>query len=182
MEFFVSTNASSVEDMCCETQLLNNSRSFLPVLLGLCLMTIMFCFMGFWDKKECLMSFDLSNEVFLPTLLPSDVKNTPDSFLYRYFDRHLMVLNGIYTTICHISILGEVGVWKSWIKLFKVEPLPFIDYLAGAGKRGDIFFRKRDSELAWFDLSAQKIEELGFKKGKIAIYEWSLLPMGGINN
>ncbi|KAH1212068.1 hypothetical protein GmHk_14G040353 [Glycine max] len=56
-----------------------------------------------------------------------------------------------------------------WGKL--VEPLPFIDYLAGAGKRGDIFFRKRDSELAWFDLSAQKIEELGFKKGKIAIYE-----------
>ncbi|KAG4953456.1 hypothetical protein JHK87_039050 [Glycine soja] len=53
----------------------------------------------------------------------------------------------------------------------EVEPLPFIDYLAGAGKRGDIFFRKRDSELAWFDLSAQKIEELGFKKGKIAIYE-----------
>ncbi|AES96360.1 hypothetical protein MTR_5g036250 [Medicago truncatula] len=63
----------------------------------------------------------------------------------------------------HISILGEVGFKESWTKLFIVGPLPGIEHPIGICKKGDIFFRKKDNELVWFDLSTQRIEELGVK-------------------
>jgi len=149
-----------------------------------------------WGKCETsdevyLVSFDLYTEVFVKTLIPSNM-NDIDS---RQVFRHLNVLNGsigfisnyVESATFHISILGEVGLKESWIKLFIVDPLTCVEHPIGVGKNGDIFFRKKDNELVCFNLITQKTEELGVKgetsqRCQIIVYEESLLPIERINN
>ncbi|GAU10948.1 hypothetical protein TSUD_112420 [Trifolium subterraneum] len=140
--------------------------------------------------EEFIVSFDLSDEVFFKT--PMD-ENSDFSFSTRY---HLVVLNGSialisshesdYTTL-QISILGELRVRESWIKLFVIGPIPSFDWRPiGVGKKGYIFFRKENDELAWVDLSTQIVEEIGVKglegNCNIGTYKESLLPIEGLNN
>lgn len=147
-----------------------------------------------WGESETrdevyLVSFDLSNEVFVKTLIPS----TMDDIDSRVVFRHLNVLNGSIGCILnyantgtfHILILGEIGVKESWTKLFIVGPLSCVDHPIGIGKKGDISFRKEDDELVSFNLSTQKIEELGVKGDslcQIIVYKESLQPIARINN
>jgi len=78
--------------------------------------------------RPCLVSFYLSNEVFLVTPIPSD---EDDCFDVRAKWINLAVLNGSIALISfhkkmttfHISILGELGIKESWTKLFIVGPL-----------------------------------------------------------
>ncbi|XP_045807594.1 uncharacterized protein LOC123901480 [Trifolium pratense] len=138
-----------------------------------------------WDNVEkdssdetYFVSFDVSNEVFFTTPMPSQVD---DTFDLRLVKRQLVILNGSIalisysgeTTFLHISILGEIGVKESWTKLFIVGPLPHVDYPIGAGKNGDIFFVKKDEELACFNLDTRTIKELGVKgdMSQIVIYK-----------
>ncbi|XP_058726193.1 F-box/kelch-repeat protein At3g06240-like [Vicia villosa] len=103
-----------------------------------------------WDKDEdCLVSFDLSNEVFFKTPLPLDVG---DTVYFESIDKRFVALNGSIafittytasygstTPTLHISILGEHGVKKSWIKLFIVESLPScFNRVIGAGNKDQI--------------------------------------------
>ncbi|KAG5043890.1 hypothetical protein AAZX31_03G175200 [Glycine max] len=146
-------------------------------------------------QEECLVSFDLSNQVFFTTPMPLDMDDmraflgsTNDDFDFS-LDRYLVVLNGsialisyyVETTIFHISILGEVGVKESWTKLFIVGPLPCVYCPIGVGKNGDIFFRRKDYELVWFNLSTNMIEELGIKgennSCQIGIYKENLISI-----
>ncbi|XP_058744979.1 F-box/kelch-repeat protein At3g06240-like [Vicia villosa] len=136
-----------------------------------------------------LASFDLSNEVFVKTSIPSNMDDTDTDIGIRC----LVVLNGAIgwitnyheATTFHISILGEVGVKESWTKLFVVGPLSCVEHLIGVGKKDDIFFKKNDNELVWFNLNTQRIEELGIKSDdgcKIVLYKESFLPFARINN
>jgi molecular chaperone HtpG len=144
-----------------------------------------------WWNREYLVSFDLSNETFVKTFIPSNID---------YFDsttaivnRSLFVLNGSIgliskyheTSTFHISILGEVGIKESWIKLSIVGPLSCVLYPIGIGKKGNIFFLKKDYKLVWFNLNTQKIEELDLKDCRccqIMIYKENFLPFERINN
>ncbi|XP_012570679.2 F-box only protein 8-like [Cicer arietinum] len=108
--------------------------------------------------------------------------------------RHLVVLNESIslisncpdTTTFHISTLGELGVVKSWITLFVVGPLPFIECPIGVGKKGNICFKTYDDKLVWVDLNTHIIDEIGVngKRGscRTGIYKKNLFPIGGINN
>jgi F-box interacting protein len=115
----------------------------------------------------CLVSFYLSNEVSFTTPIPSDVD---DCFDVGAEWINLVVLNGSIALISyheerttfHVSILGQLGFKESWIKLFMVGPLPCVERLIRVGTKGEIFFIKKDKEIAWFDLSKQMIEELGY--------------------
>ncbi|PNY06787.1 hypothetical protein L195_g003265, partial [Trifolium pratense] len=115
-----------------------------------------------------LVSFDLGNEVFLLTSIPSIMDNIID---FGLVNTHLLLLNEsialIYkdaeTTTFHISILGEIGVKESWAKLFIVGPFPCLGDPIGVGKNGDIFFAKEDEELARCDLTTNTVQELGIK-------------------
>lgn len=75
---------------------------------------------------------------------------------------------------------------ESWTKLFIFGPLPSIEHPIGEGSNGDLFFRRKNDELVWFNLNTQIIEELGVKGElhccQIVIYKESLLPLGGIND
>jgi molecular chaperone HtpG len=149
-----------------------------------------------WGEDEseigdevCLVSFDLNNETFVKTFIPSNMDYIDSAIVFR----HLNILNGSIgfissyaeTSTFHISILGEVGIKESWIKLFIVGPLSCVEHPIGIGKKGDIFFRKKDDELVWFNLNTQKIEELGLKgihSCQIMIYKESFLPFERIND
>ncbi|KAL2990925.1 hypothetical protein AAZX31_11G230600 [Glycine max] len=119
-----------------------------------------------------LVSFDLSNKVFFTTQMAIGIpSNMHDSFNSYSVLRNLLLLNGSIAVISnyedmttfYISILVELGVKESWITLFVVGPLPCVERPIGAGKMGNIFFRTKDGELAWFDLRTHMIEELGIK-------------------
>jgi molecular chaperone HtpG len=146
---------------------------------------------GYWKKhnipfQPSLVTFYLSNEVFCITPIPSDVD---DSFDVETNWRNLAVLNGTIalisyyekTTTFHISIMGEIGVKESWTNLFTIGPLPCVECPIGVGTKGEIFFIRNDEELAWFDLSTQMIEQLGYKaqsfRCRIINYKEIILPI-----
>lgn len=138
-----------------------------------------------------LVSFNLHNEVFLTTPLPQDMYDSLDS---EWVERHLVVLNMSIAIISnhakknsfHVSILGELGVKDSWTKLFVVGPLPHVEHPIGVGKKGDMFFRKKNDELVYLNLSTGMIGEIAVKgessRCQIVIYKQNLLPIGGINH
>jgi F-box interacting protein len=139
-------------------------------------------------NETYMLSFDWSNEVFLTTPLPSDMNDT-FNLNSRLVWSHLVLLNGYVSLILnytetatfHISILGELGVKESWTKIFIIGPLPCLEYPIGAGKKGDMLFRKKHGRLVWFDLNTQEIEELDGVftwrfSTKILIHKESLLP------
>ncbi|CAI8587113.1 unnamed protein product [Vicia faba] len=112
-----------------------------------------------WDESETrdkayLVSFDLSNEVFFKTSIPSNMDDDTDIDIgidTRIVFRYLLVLNGSIgwitnyheTATFHISILGEVRVKDLWTKLFVVGLLSCVDHLMGVGKNNDIFFPEK---------------------------------------
>ena len=131
----------------------------------------------------CVVSFDLNKETFLVTPVPS----------YVIFTRtHLLVFNDSialisfpdHTQTFHISILDEIGVKESWIKLFTVEkPCACVGIPMGVGMNGEIVFANKDNELLLFDLNTKKIVELGIKRrdgwclGQVKVYKKSLIPI-----
>jgi len=148
-----------------------------------------------WYKSEdhlfetSLMSFDVSNGLFITTPMPKDNDDVLD---LNWIKRHLVTLINEYIvlisyrgemTTFHISILSEIGVKESWTKFFNVGPLSCVARPIRGGKNGDIFFIKNDEELACFDLGTMMIEELGVKlsvKGQLCemvIYKQNLLPI-----
>jgi hypothetical protein len=106
------------------------------------------------------------------------------------------VLNGLIAfisnyhdgTVFHISVLGELGVSESWIKLYIYGPLPTIQWPPiGFVNMGYIFIKKKDYEVAYVDLSTQIIEEVGITGGvtseyNCGLYKKSLLSIGGSSN
>jgi len=104
-----------------------------------------------WDGlDDCMVSFDLSSDIFFRTPLPSYVH---DNFGFVLVDRRYVALNGSIafissyetsyankSTTFHISILEELGVKESWTKLFVVRPLDCVDHPIGSGNKDDMFF------------------------------------------
>ncbi|RHN70242.1 putative F-box domain, galactose oxidase/kelch, beta-propeller, F-box associated interaction [Medicago truncatula] len=131
---------------------------------------------------EVLVSFNLSNEVFI---------TTPFNHNYGRFAKHMVVLKESIAMIeyqdsscLYISILGEFGVADSWTRLLKIGPLPGVLEPIGVGKNGDIFYINYDEEVARFDLNAEVIEDMGVngrhRCSQMVIYNESLLPIGGM--
>ncbi|PNX75471.1 F-box protein [Trifolium pratense] len=128
-----------------------------------------------------LVSFDLDNEGFSLTSVPSLMESLENI--------HLMLLNEFIAlmyidaqrTSFHISILGEIGVKESWMILFIVESLPCFGHPIGVGKNNNIFFATEDEELAMCDLSTQTVQELGIEGSsftcQIVTYKKSLLSI-----
>jgi F-box interacting protein len=120
---------------------------------------------GIKGDKEYVVSFDLSNEIFLTTPVPLDMY---DGSNFEFVERHMAIMNMSITLISnyarnttfHISVLGQLGVRESWTKLFIVGPLFGVEHPIGVGEKGNIFFRKENSALAYYDLSTEIIEKI----------------------
>ncbi|XP_058733440.1 F-box/kelch-repeat protein At3g06240-like [Vicia villosa] len=122
----------------------------------------------FDNGEYYLVSFYLSNEVYITTFIPLDIIfEDKDKYVVA---RRLLMLNGSVAcftgyeyadkTTFHISFLGEIGVKESWTKLFVIELGPKI-FPIGVGMNGDIFFENLDEELVYFNLCTQMKVKLG---------------------
>ncbi|XP_004510017.1 F-box/kelch-repeat protein At3g06240-like [Cicer arietinum] len=141
---------------------------------------------GQTSDEEYVISFDLSDEVFLKTPIPLEMYDSQES---EWVERHLAVLNMSIALISnyannasfHISILCEIGVMESWTKLFIVGPLIGVEHPIGVGKNGDIFFRKENDELTYFNLITGVVEDVGIQgeslRCQMVIFKEYLLPM-----
>jgi hypothetical protein len=140
-----------------------------------------------YSAEACMVSFDLNNETFFVTPIPSYVTLTWTQ-LTVLNNSIALIFFPTNTNIFHISILGEVGVKESWIKLFTVEkPCALSTFPIGVGMNGEIVFANDENKLLLFDLNTDKIVELGLKRrdrltlGQIKVYTKSLLPIKRIN-
>ncbi|XP_068497528.1 uncharacterized protein [Phaseolus vulgaris] len=135
-----------------------------------------------------LVSFDLSNEVFITTFAPLDIPTEIyDNFDMNLVKRHLLLLNGSIalmsnyacTSTFYISILVELGRKETWTKLFVFGPIPDIAFSIGARNLGNILFQTYDSDLAWFDLTTHKIQKFGVQIDgglcQLVVYKKNLL-------
>ncbi|XLS95384.1 hypothetical protein HN51_071392 [Arachis hypogaea] len=114
------------------------------------------------NGKEVLVSFNLSTETFQTTLIGWQQSDDIDCLT-----RTLVVLNDSVALISsfdenshiEISILGEVGVKESWVKLFTIGPFPYIWHPMIMGNKCDIIFfmGNENHELASFDVISGKI-------------------------
>ncbi|XP_057760692.1 putative F-box protein At3g16210 [Arachis stenosperma] len=113
-------------------------------------------------EEQVLVSFNLSTETFRTTSIVWVQENDDSS------TRTLVVLNESVTLISsfaqnnfiEISILGEVGVKESWVKLFTLGPFPSEWlYPLRMGNKCDVIFYIRDdsNELASFDVITGKL-------------------------
>jgi F-box interacting protein len=145
-------------------------------------------FFHWLNRKDGMVSFDFSKEMFFATALPSD-----STIIYTPAKSILVVLNGSVSLIYnynmdyfHIWILGELGVKESWRKIFVFGPSSYVLWFIGAWK-SRIFFTEiyRYWTLKLFDFSTM-IEEI-WNTGdsvcdQIVIYKENLLPFGGMKN
>ncbi|GAU34078.1 hypothetical protein TSUD_255740 [Trifolium subterraneum] len=141
--------------------------------------------------EECLMSFDFSKEVMFTTLVPLNIDG---GFDVGFVERHLVSLNGSIALISNykkestfcISVLAKLGVRESWMNLFTVGPLPFVDFPNGVGKKNNILFYIKDEDLVCVDLKTQMIKDIGVRGFSffthVGKYKKSFLPIGGIIN
>jgi len=139
-----------------------------------------------FSAEVCMVSFDLNNETFFVTPIPSYVRLTWTQ-LTVLNNSIALVYFPVNKNIFHISTLGEVGVKESWIKLFTVEkPCGPATFPMRVGMNGEIVFANY-KKLLLFDLNTNKIVELGLKRrdrltlGQIIVYKKSLLPIKRIN-
>ncbi|XLU59007.1 hypothetical protein S245_053655, partial [Arachis hypogaea] len=111
-------------------------------------------------EEQVLVSFNLSTETFRTTSIVWLQENDDGP------TRTLVVLNESVTLISsfaqnnsiEISILGEVGVKESWVKLFTFRFGPFPKYCAfRMGNKCDVISRINGDELASFDVITGKI-------------------------
>ncbi|MED6178519.1 hypothetical protein PIB30_108454, partial [Stylosanthes scabra] len=115
---------------------------------------------------DTLFSLDVGNNKLITTLIFQFVydEDVIDRQLVVLSDRYVATISMESKTKCiDISILGEVGVNESWVKLFTVGPLSSIENVMGIGIHGDILLRKNDDELVSFDLGTQEIQDIGIK-------------------
>ncbi|MED6165531.1 hypothetical protein PIB30_100412, partial [Stylosanthes scabra] len=141
---------------------------------------------------DTLFSVDIGNTKFTTTTI-SEWEFNKDINIKDLVDRKLVALNSYVATISmclktkciDISILAEIGVNESWVKLFTIRPLSSIEGIMGIGIKGDLLLRKNDDELVSFDLGTQQIQEIGIKGSRLSqtlIYEKNFLPIGRITN
>ncbi|KAB1202160.1 hypothetical protein CJ030_MR8G020238 [Morella rubra] len=117
---------------------------------------------------EIVLSFDMSNEVFLITPLPDEaaIRHESRTNWKNFFVLKELVAMAIYIREegpfgLDIWLLLEYGVKESWTKLVTVGPnlTGFIQTL-GYGKNDTIFFDKSEGELVLYDPSTKEMRNL----------------------
>ncbi|KAE7995654.1 hypothetical protein FH972_000428 [Carpinus fangiana] len=154
---------------------------------------------GYGDNWGNLLSFDMSNEVFLKTPLPDDVllDELSDLVLNEFSDwAKIFVLNESIalvvlvwdkgmTEICYdIWLLLEVGVKDSWTKLFSIGP--FTDFkprLLGFWKNDAVLFEDLDGQMVLYDPSTKEMTNLPIHGGtyslQLVTYMETLVSVNG---
>ncbi|KAL1356227.1 hypothetical protein AAHE18_05G169000 [Arachis hypogaea] len=122
------------------------------------------------EYEEVIVSFNLSTETFQTT-----------SIVLAHRNDSLALISSLDENSCiEISILGEIGVKESWVKLFTVRHILEVDFPFGMGNKCDLiyFIENYNDELASFDVLTDKvIHNIGIKAESFGawIYKENLL-------
>lgn len=148
---------------------------------------------GWTDEiyDACLVSFDLSKEVFITTMAPSYIPLELYRDLKAWYEwRHIFILNGSITLMSnyegtiYIAILAEVGKKETWTQLLVFGPIPRlynprIYHYVGTWNMGNILFATIDGEPIWLNLSTHKfgkvIENVHVIVPQLVVYKKSLV-------
>nr|POE76003.1 f-box protein cpr30 [Quercus suber] len=138
-----------------------------------------------------ILSFDMSNEVFLTTTLPDGDLEDPNGTWRIFF-----VLNELVSLVTfgkdreqlencfYIWSPLEFGVKESWTKLFTIGSLMGIEKPLGFWKNESLFLRDNEGQLLLYDPSAQKITNLQIdgRLMQMITYVESLISLKGGND
>ncbi|KAL1319096.1 F-box/kelch-repeat protein At3g06240-like [Arachis ipaensis] len=118
--------------------------------------------------EEVIVSFNLSTETFQTTSIVLVQRNdAPPIRVLVVLNESLALISSLAENSCiEISILGEIGVKESWVKLFTVRHFLEIDFPFGMGNKCDViyFIENYNDELASFDVITGKIiHNIGIK-------------------
>ncbi|XP_059438748.1 F-box/kelch-repeat protein At3g23880-like [Corylus avellana] len=115
---------------------------------------------------EGVLSFDVSDEVFLKTWLPDDVIGNPLRHIFELNELIAMAVTIIdeeWSEFCFdIWLMHEVGVKDSWTKLFTVGPFTEIERPLGVWKNDTqtMFFEHFEGQPVLYDSSTKEITNL----------------------
>ncbi|XP_041017162.1 F-box/kelch-repeat protein At3g06240-like [Juglans microcarpa x Juglans regia] len=143
-----------------------------------------------------ILSFDITNEVFLKTPLPdgSDIGYPNDKYLEYFLLNELVALGISWKAIVEegsqmwwdIWLLHEYGVTESWTKLFSVGPLTGVFRPLEYWRNDIIFWEKDDGQLALYDPSTKEMTNLQIDGELLSLqiipYMESLVSISGAND
>ncbi|XP_059436805.1 F-box/kelch-repeat protein At3g06240-like [Corylus avellana] len=122
--------------------------------------------MASWSASvgwEGVLSFDMSDEVFLKTPVPDDVLNNCNRHFFLLKESIAMAVGIVvdYLMWFDIWLLLEVGVKDSWTRLFSIGPFPdYIERPLGFWKSGIMFFENLDGQMVLYDPSTKEMTNL----------------------
>ncbi|XP_059436068.1 F-box/kelch-repeat protein At3g23880-like [Corylus avellana] len=132
------------------------------------------------DDWVGLLSFDMSDEVFLITPLPDDVIGNPSSHICKNFfvmNESIAMATSMWTNsmrekwldVCFdIWLLVEVGVKNSWTKLFTIGPFSGISRPLGLLKNETMLLEKYNNQLVLYDPSTEKMTNIQIHENTVS--------------
>ncbi|XP_035551505.1 F-box/kelch-repeat protein At3g06240-like [Juglans regia] len=143
-----------------------------------------------------ILSFDITNEVFIKTPLPdgSDIGYANDKYLEYFLLNELVALGISWKAVVEegsqmwwdIWLLHEYGVTESWTKLFRVGPLTGVFQPLEYWRNDIIFWEKDDGQLALYDPSTKEMTNLQIGGELLSLqiipYTESLVSISGAND
>ncbi|KAK4341801.1 hypothetical protein RND71_037617 [Anisodus tanguticus] len=141
------------------------------------------------DNHEVILSFNMSEETFQNTTLPSNI-----GFFGEQEIRSVWVIVPFEESISlivyrlkevdkyfDIWVISELGVKKCWTKLQRIGPLLRVERPLGFWKNGEFLLENSSGQLVIFYPSNQEVKTLGFygKRGRleIVVYKESLISV-----
>lgn len=147
-----------------------------------------FCWWAKDGDHEIILSFNVANEEFLKTPLPSDIEDLggvqgiarvtvpmnesialivyPQKHVEKFFD--IWVLNGL-------------GVEESWTRTSKIGPLSGVERPLGFWKKGEFILENSSGELVLYDCCTLRFKNLGLQgkrdRLEVLVYKESLVSL-----
>ncbi|GLT81377.1 hypothetical protein SLA2020_527660 [Shorea laevis] len=133
------------------------------------------------DDWEGVLSFDMSNEVFIKTLLPDvlgEEDRSEDLFVLKEsIAMAVSIWDEDWSEIVtfEIWLLLEVGVKESWTNFSHVEPFTGIKSHLGFWNNETMLFEKHDGQLVLYDPSTKELIDLPIHRRDALCCSWLLI-------
>ncbi|XVE83793.1 hypothetical protein DITRI_Ditri16bG0115500 [Diplodiscus trichospermus] len=144
-----------------------------------------------WAKskgKEILLSFDMTNEIFIKTPFPETCFG---NFYSTSKITQFMVMNGYVARVfCSnhediykrfdVWVLGKVGVKESWKRLITIGPFFGVQRPLAADNNGGFYFENEEKKVVCYNSSTQEMKtvEIQGESLQVEIYAESLYSLG----
>lgn len=147
-----------------------------------------FCWWAKDGDHEIILSFDMANEEFKRSPLPSDIEDLGGE---HRITRAIVPMNESIALIVYpqkqvekffdLWVMKELGVEKSWTRLSTIGPLSGIERPLGFWNKGEFILENSFGELVLYDHCSQQIKNLGLQgkrdRLEVVVYMESLVAL-----